>query len=397
MTGPDRLLQLLRELIGRGRTWRGSQSYLCSQLGAPLRTLQRWTAELRKANKIFTRRWMDARGYRSLNIYSIVDSGGSKVVKVVQGFSSTTTNGSKWSFSEHPYGKNRQDQKPSPTQRLVDIHVRKIAPTTSQPGLFEPDELDDRRTVSDNRQDRKVSNRTTKGSPVSRSVTYWLAGRVERPPGYVIASVGRAMKKCFDMSPDLTEQGMRAVIDSLMSSGLDVSPRHYVAACGVQKPSATRRDYSKSPLWKHRPKRSSMTPERAKEVSDRSERLAAASRSRSLTLGSPSLSPTSPGVTAPTPSPVITAPTANDSTRMYGRWLLGLPMNEVSAVERPIDRRPPSGSMIERTTGQAPRTLDEQIEHDKYQEAFGADMPRTSAYGSVMARLQARRGTGGDS
>lgn len=271
--------------------------------------------------------------------------------------------------------------------------MRKIASTPSQPGLFDVDKVDERPTASDNKRDRKVSTEPTKGNPARKAVAYWLSGRVQRPPGYIIAAVGREIKKCFDQNPDLTEHDMRAAIDSLMLRGLDVSPKQYAAACGVLRRSTTRRDYSAQPTWKHLPKRSSMTQARKDELSARSEQLAAASRSRSLTRASQNSSPTSPGAPVPTPTPDITVRTVTDSDRRYGRWLLGLPMEEqTSTAEAPIDRQSPSGSMIEPAAG---RTFREESEHVRYQEIMGVEASRPSvSASSVVAALRARRGTG---
>lgn len=54
--GPECLHGLLRRLAGPDRQWHGSQDYLCEQLDMPLRNIQRWTAQLRKENKIVTKR-----------------------------------------------------------------------------------------------------------------------------------------------------------------------------------------------------------------------------------------------------------------------------------------------------------------------------------------------------
>lgn len=264
--------------------------------------------------------------------------------------------------------------------------MRKITPVAGQAGLFPEDHLDGRRTPSDNGTGRTDSTRATKGSPASRCITYWLAGRKERPASGVIAGVGRAIKRCFELNPDLTERDMRDAIDSLMLRGLDISPRQYFAACGViQRPQA-RRDYAAQPTWKHLPKRSSMNERRRAERAP-SVPSAGASPSVSPTTVLRSSSNTSPTGGTPAPTPATSANTAVVTDR-------------TPAPTSPIDTQKPVSFKIERIAEAPPTNAEEEYRHVRFQETQSLDrrpgVTMKAGLAGVMAWLKGGNGDGSE-
>lgn len=293
----SRLWDLLTRFCGANAsgTWWGPQSTMVAKLGIPLRTLQRRLKLLVDAGLVKVRRFITDWGYRHMNIYTIPalvrtddalgrfqdQSGASKVVAL--------------SSKEE----NHLTVVQSPTEPLLWhesdrwlMTKPKRSATTGQLALDfgqsvteSADQLDGCTRVCDT-SNRRVSPKEGRGTPASRSVSYWLSGRNERPPAGVIAGVAKAIKTCFEQDRDLSEPAMHAVIDSLMRQGLDASPRQFLVAFGLQKRSRTVRKPGEV-LFQHRPKRSTMTRERAAALSQ----AASARRNATSTATAPKPQP----------------------------------------------------------------------------------------------------------
>ncbi len=272
-----RLYRLLQRFCGANAsgTWWGPQSTLTGMLGMPLRTLQRRLKLLVDAGLVQVRRWITDWGYKSMNIYTIPtlvrssdplgqshdQNGASKVVAL----------------------RGREENHLTVVQSPRDPHIwhesdvwfmsrpKKSAPTGQlafdfgQDATDAADQLDSCNPACDTTYG-SVSSKEGRGTPASRSVSYWLSGRTTRPPAGVIAGVAGAIKRCLTQRPDLSEQDVRDAIDSLMMSARDASPRAYLIEFGLQKRS---RAPKVTTLWMHRPAVPTMTRERMQEIRQR--------------------------------------------------------------------------------------------------------------------------------
>lgn len=255
--------------------------------------------------------------------------------------------------------------------------MRKIAPIASQPALFEDDVLDVRPTSSDNDRSRKVSTQPKKGTtPAVRCVAYWLTGRSEKPPRHMIAAIGRVIRQCFEQNQDLTEREVYDAIDSLLLRGLDLSPRHYLAACGgkLKKPLPPR-DYEQQPLRMRHRQRSMMRP-------------------GARTMPDLSLSPRTDGPSPSTPTLSTLCDTSLPSG--VGPATPSTGASVVSQIHNPIcpDRRFPADPQpftIERIADRLPVNAAEEYQRDLHQMNRSLDW-RPMAKGLNLAAVMASMG-----
>lgn len=252
---------------------------MVGMLGIPLRTLQRRLKLLVDAGLVKVRRWITDWGYRHMNIYTIpslvrsVDplgqsqdqSGASKVVQDSVSDKNILTD-VQGPHEPHIWHESDRWLMARPKRSATEGQLAFDFGQTST------DQLDGCTSRCDT-GNRQVSRGEGRGTPASRSVSYWLSGRISRPPAGVIAGVAKAIKRCFEFSivqndHELSESAMRDVIDSLMMRGLDAFPAQYYPACGVLPPRRPRPRTS-GPLYKKHHKRSTMTLERMAASSQR--------------------------------------------------------------------------------------------------------------------------------
>lgn len=266
MVGPRRLYRLLIDLVQDHVHWRVrcNQARLSARLGCTLRTLQRWTAQLRAAGWVTTQQSIDSRGYLSTNVYSILipptddDLGGPGELNKEPGHPDSP--------ARAPLLVEASLRSEAAPQICPISEVRTGEPVVSgmaQLSLFDDLPLDERLT-SDKTGAREGGDAASvkRSTPANRVMAYWLEGRTTRPSRGAVAGMAGAVATC--LKSGLTEAEVRAALDDLMRQDLDWSHRRLLAYVNIAGPSKAKpRDYDSQPLYKQHPRRTSMRPERA--------------------------------------------------------------------------------------------------------------------------------------
>lgn len=272
MIGPRRLYRLLIDLVQDHVHWRVrcNQAPLAARLGCTLRTLQRWTAQLRAAGWVETQQSIDSRGYLSTNIYSILippvddDLGGPGELNKEPGHPDSPAHA--------PLSVEASLRSEAAPQICPISEVRTGEPVVSgmaQLSLFDDLPLDGRLT-SDKTSARESGDAASvkRSTPANRVMAYWLEGRTTRPSRGAVAGMAGAVATC--LKSGLTEAEVRAALDDLMRQDLDWSHRRLLAYVTLAGPSKAKpRDYDSQPLYKQHPRRTSMRPERAHSLDPR--------------------------------------------------------------------------------------------------------------------------------
>lgn len=346
--GPAALFGWLAGAYGQGRggaRFPGRQK-LAAALGVSVRTVSRWLSKLREIGAVVSHQRVHGTRYSSNRYWLTWDDPQFSQV------GPRATGGAHNQTKTFTSSTKRNLLTDSQASRKAGLSMKKSAPTTGQAGLFPEDEVAKCRDNHDNDIDSNVSVPRVKGSPTSRAVTYWLAGRKERPTPQVIAGVGRAIKRCFEENPELGEREMRDAIDSLMLRGLDGLPKQYYARFDVRP---KRRAPAATATFKHLPKAPTVTPERSAALN--AGRSIEASLDDPYVSQTPASPPSWPTWQPESPS-TRTVPTTASSAPPEATSEPSVALAENTGSH--VDTRLPAFK-IERTEGVAPASVTEEI------------------------------------